>query len=402
MDTEISTSDRHLKVVMLAMVDATAANACTTHLDGVASAFARCGALIALMAPRPVGLSPPPIQFSRRGYDLRLFDYGAGAGLPRALGPITAFRTLYRATRNADLVYIRASALTGVFVSVLKLLRPNAVVITEHNGWLRDELIAQKRVRRFAWLFEWLQVMEASQSTRVRCVTAGIARLFADRGVDPGRLVVIGNGTDLERFHPLPRDQALAAVGLDPSAFYLGFIGSLAPWHGLQTGIAALPAILRARPNAHLLIAGDGAEAARLKKMVNKLGLEGAVTFLGEVDVDQANTVVNAFDIALAPFNAGRNARIGLSPLKIRDYAAAGRAIVSTTIEGVADPRGGDWIQLTAPDDPAAFAAGVLALMDDDDRRSAVGRAARRHAEACFGWDALAAEILAAAGLRTR
>jgi polysaccharide biosynthesis protein PslH len=40
-------------------------------------------------------------------------------------------------------------------------------------------------------------------------------------------------------------------------------------------------------------------------------------------------------------------------------------------------------------DEPEAFAAAVIALLGDQQRAVALGRAARDHVEAHFGWDAI-------------
>src|SRR5256885_1951654 len=59
------------------------------------------------------------------------------------------------------------------------------------------------------------------------------------------------------------------------------------------------------------------------------------------------------------PFVAALNARTGLPPLKIRDYAAAGRATVATAIKGIAAAPDASWLLLAEPGNADAFARAI-------------------------------------------
>ena len=382
-----------MRILMIASTDATVPNACVTHLDGVADALSRAGHDVVLILPRPAA-GTPLLQPGTTRYGIEYLGYGAGLGIPRFCSfvmhiPHLAARVL---RGEIDAVSLRSSVLSWPMVAAMRLCRlPIAV---EHNGWIEDEL----RVNGYSpWIQRfgrWFQVLDAHCADWVRCVTAGIARKFTENGVAAGKLVVIGNGTSLERFHPLPRAEALAQRGLAEDKFHLGFIGSLATWHGLHIALRAMPAILSACPQAHLTVAGHGAESETLRTLAAELGIAGAVTFLGHVPIDQANTVVNGFDLAIAPFISERNNSIGTSALKIRDYAAAGRAILATETEGIAPLDDRDWIALCAPDDPAAFAERAIGLIGDPAERARLALAARRYAEDHFGWPAIVRPLL--------
>ena len=104
--------------------------------------------------------------------------------------------------------------------------------------------------------------------------------------------------------------------------------------------------------------------------------------------------MINAFDVAIAPFISRRNSAIGLSALKLRDYAAAGRAVVAADLPGIADHAEAGWLVLHRPDDPQDLADKVEALLADPVRRKEMGDTARRYAEANFGWTRTAGTIL--------
>ena len=121
-------------------------------------------------------------------------------------------------------------------------------------------------------------------------------------------------------------------------------------WQGVDIAIAAMDR-LRDIPHLELLIAGDGPERGHLESLAADLGLAERIRFLGYVPRDQALAVINGFDVALAPFTRERNAEIGLSPIKIRDYAAAGRIVVAADIEGVRELSEAGWLFPHVSDD---------------------------------------------------
>ena len=80
-------------------------------------------------------------------------------------------------------------------------------------------------------------------------------------------------------------------------------------------------------------------------------------------------------------------------PSKVLAYLCAGRpAVLSVPAENLAarTVTGAGAGLATRPGDSGAFADAVLALLDDDRRRAAMGGAARAHAERAFGLDRVA------------
>jgi glycosyltransferase involved in cell wall biosynthesis len=227
-------------------------------------------------------------------------------------------------------------------------------------------------------------------------VTPGIGAKLREHGIAAEKLVAVGNATNLEHFHPSDRTQALATFALDARRRYIGFIGNLAPWQGLGTALAAFREIKDNYPAWHLLIAGDGPDRERLEATSRSLGVDGAVTFLGAVAYADAARCIGGFDIAIAPFTHARNAAIGLSPLKIRDYAACGRPVVTSDIPGLNDLAEAGWLLLHRPDDPVDMARALAALIEDERLRETMGAKARAFAEANFGWGDVAGSICAA------
>ena len=206
-------------------------------------------------------------------------------------------------------------------------------------------------------------------------------------------MFVVGNGTNVDEFRPVHRDQALIEMEIIPDRIWLGFIGILVRWQGVDTAIAAL-AHFDDMPELGLIIAGDGPDRPRLEQLVGDLHLGDRVLFLGKIERNRANLVINSFDLALAPFTRQRNEEIGLSALKLRDYAAAGRVVVAADVPGVRELAGNKWLVLHQPGNPEDLAAVIRALLASREDWAERARLARAYAEQHFDWDRLASQIL--------
>ena len=108
---------------------------------------------------------------------------------------------------------------------------------------------------------------------------------------------------------------------------------------------------------------------------------------------EKANTVINTFDIALAPFTRRRNAEIGLSPIKIRDYAAAGRLVVCSRIPELEELAEHGWVLLHEPDDPADLARVLIDCLTGEHDSAAAGHRARAYAEERFSWETITEQL---------
>jgi glycosyltransferase involved in cell wall biosynthesis len=87
--------------------------------------------------------------------------------------------------------------------------------------------------------------------------------------------VVIHNGIDAEEWQPAPGP---------PGAGWIGVVGRLTKEKGVDRGIRTLAAARRRRPEAKLLVVGDGPERPSLERLAQALGLGEAVRFVGQTD----------------------------------------------------------------------------------------------------------------------
>jgi UDP-glucose:(heptosyl)LPS alpha-1,3-glucosyltransferase len=103
-------------------------------------------------------------------------------------------------------------------------------------------------------------------------------------GLDPARVRVVPNGTDLARFRPAvpgERDELRRELGLAAESEVVLFLGSGFARKGLDPTLRALARLAPARPRLQLLVAGRDRSPARWKALAAQLGVAQRVWFLG-------------------------------------------------------------------------------------------------------------------------
>lgn len=385
-----------MKILVTGAVDSSAQNATTLHLFSLADYWVRAGHQVRLVVPDPsTGTIAYPLEGKGIEVVTRISAKSIWSRLPNTVSALLHLPFIVRDVwrDGFDVVYVRMSILSFILTGAVRLLT-SAVVVTEHNGWVPDEGRLRGHPKWLQWWEYIFQAWDGIFAHLTRAVSPQTRQKLIEAGCRPERVFVGENGTDLERMKPIDRASSLAAFGLDPDKRYIGFLGNLAYWQGMHVMIDALAVCLKDRPDWRMMIAGDGIERAHLEAQARDKGVFDRMHFLGGVDLDKANIAVNGFDIAVAPFIRERNVETGCSPIKIRDYAGAGRATVSSNIPAVAEHSSTDWLMLFEPDDVADLARCLGQLMDDEVLRDKMGRAARIFAEKHYSWDKVAAVVI--------
>jgi 1,2-diacylglycerol 3-alpha-glucosyltransferase len=119
---------------------------------------------------------------------------------------------------------------------------------------------------------------------------------FIEEGLKPDS-TVISNGVDTNRYHPGPDDcRGLEEKYALPDGPRILFVGRLAKDKEIDLLIRAMPRIWR-EANAHLLIVGRGDYRPKLEALVDRLGLNGCVHFLGFVPEEDLPALYRRVDL---------------------------------------------------------------------------------------------------------
>ncbi len=196
--------------------------------------------------------------------------------------------------------------------------------------------------------------------------------LVKQRFVPGDRVRVIWNGAPLEEFAPVPRERALGvrrSLGLADDALVVGTIGRLNAQKGHRYLLDAAARLLAGLPRARVLVAGDGDLMEALRAQAAALGIAGQVVFPGHrTDVPDLLGALDVF--CISSLYEG-------TPLALFEAMAAGKAIVSTSVDGCREVlEDGVTGVLVPPADAGALAVGLERVLADGALRAALGRQA--------------------------
>jgi phosphatidylinositol alpha-mannosyltransferase len=167
------------------------------------------------------------------------------------------------------------------------------------------------------------------------------------------------------------------------------FAGRHEPRKGLHVLLRAWPEIRR-RTRARLQIAGADPLAVRLLLARLRVPDDG-IDVLGFLSQERLTDVLRSVKALVAPSLGGESFGMVLT----RAFACA-LPVVASDIPGYRDVLAPDAAVAVGPGDARALAEAVTALLDDEPRREAMGRAARELAVAEYSWTDIARRLDAA------
>jgi glycosyltransferase involved in cell wall biosynthesis len=226
-------------------------------------------------------------------------------------------------------------------------------------------------------------------------VTDGIREYLNERyPTTRAKTFVTSNGANIEISRPLEKIDACGELGLDPDRTYLVFVGSLKKWHGVENAISVAERLIENNDGIRLLVLGDGPERPFLRNVVAEKGLEKRVTFLGKVKYDQVPLYIGTATACLALYNRKSNDRSGLRPLKIFEYMACGRPVVTTDVGNLRSVIGKHKCGLIVePGDLDAMSEAVMNLVRDPNLARELGENGRKAAVRYYSWRAISEEL---------
>jgi glycosyltransferase involved in cell wall biosynthesis len=231
------------------------------------------------------------------------------------------------------------------------------LVITAHSSRVRSE--ADRRLLiDLAPAFD--QIIAVSRAIEAKLIREG-------RGSIPTRL--IHNGVDLQRYdETVPCCTLPEEYGMEPGSQIVGVVARLEPEKGHPTLFEAWPAVLRAVPDAYLLIVGEGSRRDALEALARELRIAHRVVFTGRRD--DVPAVTAALDVAVLP--SYREAQ----GLTILEAMALSRPVVASNVGGIPEMvEDGVTGLLVPPHDADALAAAIIRLLTDHPYADTLGRA---------------------------
>lgn len=260
---------------------------------------------------------------------------------------------------------------------------PVPIVLFQHNVehviWKRLAGASGMRPRRLALELEWrrLRWFEA-RACASSAFTLSVSESDRDAliSISPGASVAsVPTGVDVDYFRPRPDVKERREIV---------FLGSM-DWYPNEDGMRwfideVLPSIRRQCPDVVVTVVGRNPSPGFVR-MADSQGVEVTGT-VGDVRGYLARGA-----LCVVPLRLGGGTR-----LKIFEQLAMGKATVTTTIGAEGLPVR-DSHDVVVADGAADFAAAVVALLEDPEKRRRLGQAGRQLVLRSFSWEHVAMEF---------
>jgi glycosyltransferase involved in cell wall biosynthesis len=283
---------------------------------------------------------------------------------------------LIRERHNYQAVYFLMQGLhLAVGLPVARLLRKKILMKIGGSGVLPAMALSPTGRLEIRWLRKWADcVMILNEGMRAEALAA---RFPADR------LSWMPNPVDTEHFSPVSdaqRRQLRAQHDLPQDASVIIYTGRLAPEKSLHVLVDAFAMVRHQRPQAYLVLVGDGPMRTALTEQTQRLGCRNNTRFVGIVAPLEIPKWLQMADVfALVSPSEG-------FPCALVEAMSAGLASVVSDIPAnrqlVHSEQHG---LLSPPGDATAVAGALIRLFDDHELRARMGSEARRSVKQQYG-----------------
>lgn len=361
--------------------------------------------------PRVNGVSTSIASFrgalERRGLATRLIapaygDEGADRSIVRLAGPrvpfdpedrfVPAGRFLRAGRREAPFDVLHVQTPFSAHRAGVRLARERGVRVVE--TWHTDfehyfehylplvpapvaRAVARRIARRIAREVDHLLVPSTA-------IAEGMARLAPATPI-----TVLPTGLAADEFEAGDGRRFRARLGIDPARPVLVTVGRLAHEKNLDFLVDVVDRGRREIPALLWLVAGEGPARPSLERQIARRGLVDQVRLVG--NLERRRELPDAYRAGDLFVFASKTETQGLVLL---ESMALGVPVVALAEQGTVDLMSRGRGAVTAPDDPAAFAATVVATLRDRERLETLSREGREEA-ARWSADAQAAKLVA-------
>jgi glycosyltransferase involved in cell wall biosynthesis len=241
------------------------------------------------------------------------------------------------------------------------------------------------------------EVLDHPLLLAVVTISQDLARRYQEYGLPADKIIVAPDGVDLEAYaEPLDKEAARKRLGLDPAQPVAAYVGHLYEGRGVEHILAAAQKLPGIR---FLLVGGHPQDISHWQNTAREMGLDN-LTFTGFVPNRRVPIHLWSADVLLMPYGLACPTVEWMSPLKMFEYMAAGRAIVASELPAIKEVLAhGKTAWLCAPDSGEALAQAVQTLLDNPALAHDLGANARAQVER-YSWDSRVQKIMAFAEMR--
>lgn len=265
------------------------------------------------------------------------------------------------------------------------------LITTIHHPITFDRRIdlAQAPLRKKLSTRRWygflrMQKRVAKQLTKILTVSESSRRdIITDFGVEPSVLEVITLGVD-DVFVPPTAPRVPGRI--------MAMASADAPMKGIATLLEAFAKLRTERDHLELVLVTTPKAGGRTEKLIDDLGIAEHVTFVNGISDAELVDVMGSAELACVP-----SLYEGFS-LPTAELMACATPLVVSRAGAIPEVVGEDGVcaKLVTPGDVGELEAAIAELLDDPERRDAMGKAGRQRVLEMFSWGAVAKSTAAA------
>lgn len=238
------------------------------------------------------------------------------------------------------------------------------------------------------WIFESLENRVLDTCDGVITICADLDEVALTRCGDTPHAMIENTGDDTKIFGRSGEDPR-ADLGLGDRQIIL-YTGTFETYQGLDMLLAAMAALAKTHPAAHLLMVGGRAsQVEAYRERARALGIADRVSFVGIVDPLRIPAFLDAADVIASPRSRGTN-----TPLKIYGYMRSGKPLVATDLHTHTQTLTAEMACLVPPT-PDGLATGLARVLDDSSYAAELANTARTVGEQSYSDAAYIAKVQA-------
>jgi glycosyltransferase involved in cell wall biosynthesis len=255
------------------------------------------------------------------------------------------------------------------------------------NGY---ESLRNRIANNFMHRLAKLEEKTAHNSTLIVTISNySLEKIQKHYAIDPGKIRIVPNGVDTEKFKPNENIQAVRKqfeLGNEPTVL---FVGSLIQRKGLHFLVEAAKKIVKEQPDTKFLIVGEGPIKKQLTVSIESSSLLDSFKFLGNVKDDLLPSIYNCADVFVLPsVQEGQG-------IVLLEAQASGKPVVAFDVGGVDETvRNNETGLLVERGNSDALEEGLMKLLSDKPLREKIGAKGREFVTENFTWNICAQKML--------
>ena len=362
-------------------------------------------------------------KLALKGHEIRVIDYEIlwkARGKKQLYSGRQVLDNVSKVHQGAEVTVIRPSIIKIPWLDYLSLLFTHRKEIERQIKEFSPDVIiglgilntflAMKAAKRnkIPFVYYWIDVLHRlipfkpfhpvakmiegktlKQADRVLAINDSLKDYITKIGAPPERTQVLRAGIDIEQFNPIDNVNSVRKrYGFKKDDIVLFFMGWLYNFSGLKEVAARLA---EAKDNnLKLLIVGEGDAYDELQQIRHRYDLQDRVILTGKKPYQEIPTLIAACDVCLLPAYPTEKIMQDIVPIKIYEYMAMAKPVVSTRLPGMVKEfgEGNGVVYVNKPEDVVTKA---IRLIQDDSLKE-LGAKARSFAER-YSWDNITDEF---------